>query len=83
MQTIAVRIDAVQQKLRALGTKAPSNHVSELDALHREHSVLVRDLDALPEIPAATWDAEHEALDKRTSELNRRVKLLTETLEDA
>jgi hypothetical protein len=45
--------------------------------------VLKRDLSALSEAPAGTWEAEHEVLDQRISELNRRVKLLTDTIEDA
>jgi hypothetical protein len=83
IQTIGVRIDAAQQKLQALGGKAPSNDVSELESLRREHSKLSHDLSALPEVPASNWDKEHEALDKRISELNRRVKLLTKSIEDA
>jgi len=82
IQTIGVRIDAAQQKLQALGAKAPANEKSELESLRREHSQLTRDLRALPEVPASNWDKEHEALDKRISELNRRVKLLTESIED-
>jgi preprotein translocase subunit SecD len=83
IQTIGVRIDAAQQKLKALGAKAPANQSSELESLRREHALLSRDLKALPEIPASNWDKEHEALDKRISELNRRVKLLTESAEGA
>lgn len=83
VQTIAVRIDAAQQKLSSLGATAPKNDVSEIQSLRKEHSVLVKDLNTLPEVPASTWEAEHEALDKRISELNRRVKLLTESIEDA
>lgn len=83
VQTIGVRIDAAQQKLQALGGKAPANEKSEIESLRREHSVLIRDLSALPEVPASNWDKEHEALDKRISELNRRVKLLTKSIEDA
>jgi hypothetical protein len=83
VETIGVRLEAIQQKLRALGTAAPKNNVSEIETLRKEHSVLKRDLNALPEVPAATWEAEHEALDQRISELNRRVKLLTDTIEDA
>lgn len=83
VQTIAVRIDAAQQKLSALGATAPKNNVSEIQSLRKEHSTLVKDLNALSEVPAATWEAEHEALDKRISELNRRVKLLTDSIEDA
>lgn len=83
IQTIGVRLDAAQQKLSALGTSAPKNDVSEIESMRKEHSVLTRDLNALPEVPAMRWDAEHEALDKRISELNRRVKLLTEAIEGA
>ena len=83
VETIAVRLDAAQQKLRALGTSAPRNNVSEVETLRKEHKVIKRDLNALPEVPAATWEAEHEALDQRISELNRRVKLLTDAIEDA
>lgn len=83
VETIAVRLDAAQQKLRALGTKAPKNNLSEIEQLRKEHSVIKRDLEALPEVPAANWEAEHEALDQRISELNRRVKLLTDAIEDA
>jgi len=83
VQTIAVRIDAAQQKLRALGSAAPRNNISEVEALREQHSGIKRDLNALPEIPAASWEAEHEALDQRISELNRRVKLLTDAIEDA
>jgi hypothetical protein len=83
VQTIGVRLDAAQTKLKELGSNAPKNNVSEIQTLRREHSVLVRDLNALPEVPAATWESEHEQLDKRISELNRRVKLLTESIEDA
>jgi hypothetical protein len=83
VETIAVRLDAVQQKLRALGTAAPKNNLSEVESLRNEHTVIKRDLNALPETPAATWQAEHEALDQRISELNRRVKLLTDAIEDA
>ena len=83
IQTIGVRLDAAQQKLSALGTTAPKNDVSEIESLRKEHKVLTRDLNALPEVPAVRWEAEHEALDKRISELNRRVKLLTEAIEDA
>lgn len=83
VETISVRLDAAQQKLRALGTAAPKNNVSEVETLRKEHTVIKRDLNALPEVPAATWEAEHEALDQRISELNRRVKLLTDAIEDA
>ncbi|HET8935946.1 MAG TPA: hypothetical protein VFN67_21015 [Polyangiales bacterium] len=83
IQTIGVRLDAAQEKLKALGTTAPKNDVSEIESLRKEHSLLTRDLNALPEVPAVRWEAEHEALDKRISELNRRVKLLTDAIEDA
>jgi hypothetical protein len=83
VQTIGVRIDAAQQKLQALGSTAPKNDMKELESLRREHSGLVRDLKALPEVPQATWQTEHEAIDQRISELNRRVKVLTDAIEDA
>lgn len=83
LDTILVRIDAAQAKLRSLGTLAPNNHLSELQSLREDHAVLQHDITELPAMPPAQWQAEHEELDDRISELNRRVKLLTETIEDA
>ena len=81
-ETIGVRINAAQKKMNTLDDK-PMKFESELKSLATEHNRLKDDVANVSNIPASSWENTTDRLDERLSNLNERVKDLTDSIEDA
>jgi hypothetical protein len=82
-ETIGVRIDAAEKKMDTLGKKAPVKFETQLSSLAKEHEVLKSDVQSVSSVPSSSWENTTDTLDERLSNLNERVKDLTDSIEDA
>ena len=83
METIRVRIDAARSKLATVPPTKHENLRRELAGVEREFQERDQQVQSFPNAPAANWEDDMEALDDRITDLNTRVKAVTDAIEAA
>lgn len=82
LQKIAIRIDEAQQKLSALGNRAPTALKGELTTTTQQYKSLERDVMGLDRTLPDNWESTTSSLDQRFSTLDERVSDLAENIEN-
>lgn len=83
VETIGVRIEAARKKLGAMNGKAPMDMRAQLDALQSVHERMQMEVDSLQTTPEAQWRSTKQAVDDRLTQLDERVKTLTNAIENS
>lgn len=82
LEKLGVRIDEAQQKLNALGARAPLALKSELATTTQQYKTLQRDVNDLSATPPDNWEATTHKVDAGLSSLDKRVSDLADDIKD-
>jgi predicted nucleic acid-binding Zn-ribbon protein len=82
LDKVRIRLDAAQQKLTVLGSRAPTALRGELETASRQYQSLERDLMSVSQIPATNWETTTGKIDERLNSLDARVTDLSDSIED-
>jgi chromosome segregation ATPase len=83
LDKLSVRIQAAQQKISVLGTRAPTKLRTELQTTQTEHQSLQQELGALGQVQSSAWEGQKSRLNERLSGLDSRVDKLSSDIDDA
>jgi hypothetical protein len=83
LDQLGVRLNAAQQKITVLGTRAPTGLTTELTTAAEEHSMLKADIAKLGDTPPLDWDRTTKQIDNRLSALDARVSKLSASISDS
>jgi chromosome segregation ATPase len=82
LDKLEVRIEAAQEKLSALGGKAPTALKGELLTTIQQHKMLEQDVIDLQRTAPSSWESATDAIDERIAMLDTRVEELSDEIDD-